>query len=117
MSYFPIFRAKMYEVIALRELAELISDHPIIPVVEPVTAGYLAANLPQFVEAGMEFCLIVNPRVPRLNALSQNAVFDNIVVGIVDEFEFCRPTLYVDGQTQPEDIQEFSARYAALDLD
>jgi hypothetical protein len=116
MIYFPVLRGRQYEVIALRELAEQISQWPIVPVIEPITAAYLANNLPQFVESGMEFCLIVNPRLPRQNPLSQDSVYGNIVEGILDEFEGFRPTLYVNGQTQAEDIQAFSARYAPLDL-
>jgi hypothetical protein len=116
MSYFPVLRARLYELIALRERADLISENAIIPVIEPVTVQPLSNNLPQFVGAGMEFCLIVNPRVPKGNPLSHASVFTEIVEDVLDEYEGFRPTLYVNGQTQPADIQAFSSRYAPLSL-
>ncbi|MDO8434348.1 MAG: sce7725 family protein [Candidatus Binatus sp.] len=117
MSYFPVLRARQYELIALRELSDLLSDSLIVPVMEPITSGYLASNLPLFVEAGMEFCLIVNPRLPRSQPLTQDEVFNELVLDILDEHQSFRPTLYVNGQTQPAEIQAFSSRYAPLELE
>lgn len=117
MKYFPIFRARQYELLALRELAESIAAKSIIPVLEPVKAtNPLLTALTTFVEAGMEFGFIVNPKVPTAKkALSQDTVYKSIISGTLDEFELFRPTFYVDGQTTPKEVQAFISRFSDLE--
>jgi len=72
-------------------------------------------SLTKFVEAEMEFCLIVNPRLPKGKKLSPDVVHKSVISGTLDEFEEYRPTLYVDGQTLRKEIQAFSLRYSDLE--
>lgn len=117
MNYFPVLRAKQNELIALRELAGLIAEEHVIPVIEPVKATpTLFLSLNRFVEVDMRFCLIVNPRLPKGNQLSQEYIFSDLLSDTLDEYNEFFPTFYVDGQTTREQIVAFSTRYADLGL-
>jgi hypothetical protein len=116
--YFPIFRTKTFELIALRELAETIAASNIVPVLEPVgAAASLRSSLESFVEAEMTFALIVNPIYPQQrSALTSRQVYEEIVREGLDEADFY-PTLYVTRNTSLADINAFSSAYSDLGLD
>jgi hypothetical protein len=115
MSYFPVLRSKRSEILALRELTNEIAGSLIVPVIEPVAVEpTLLISLPQFVDAGMEFCLIVNPRLPRTSPPTQETIFNMVISNELDDFEGFRPAFYVDGQTRVSEIQAFTEQYAEL---
>jgi hypothetical protein len=64
--YFPYLRGKQFELIALRELSELMSSKrgKISPIIEPVKdSSTLKSTLKELVEKNINFNFIVNPRV------------------------------------------------------
>ncbi|WP_158837869.1 sce7725 family protein [Polaribacter sp. L3A8] len=64
--YFPYLRGKQFELIALRELSEVMSakSDKISPIIEPVKdSSTLASTLKELVEKKINFNFIVNPRV------------------------------------------------------
>lgn len=66
--YYPYFRGKQYELIAIRENAERMSHADIVPIIEPVkknVAG-LRRALEALVEQNIRFVLIVNPQCGEL---------------------------------------------------
>jgi hypothetical protein len=67
--YFPYFRGRQYELLALRELAQgdLLGGR-VIPVVEPIklTSTFHGA-IKQFVDKGQSIALILNPAVGDLS--------------------------------------------------
>lgn len=63
--YFPYFRGRQYELLALRELADkgLITTS-VIPVIEPIkNSSTLTSTLAAFRKAGLQVALILNPAV------------------------------------------------------
>ncbi|MEO0013209.1 MAG: hypothetical protein RLZZ535_1598 [Cyanobacteriota bacterium] len=61
--YYPYFRGKQYDLIAIRENAELFAKSKFIPIIEPVKAvlSGLKRALTDLDDAGAELVLIVNP--------------------------------------------------------
>lgn len=67
--YFPYLRGKQFELIALRELSELMSSQSdkISPIIEPVKdSSTLKSTLKELVEKNINFNFIINPRVGNL---------------------------------------------------
>lgn len=62
--YYPYFRGKQFELIAIRESAELIARSGFVPIIEPVreSLGGLNKTLEFLAEAGGEAIVVVNPR-------------------------------------------------------
>ena len=81
--YFPYFRGRQYELLALRELAQggLLGSH-VIPVVEPIkmTSTFNGA-LKLFVDKNQQLALIINPAV---GELSSDSAIDTILPYIVN---------------------------------
>lgn len=66
--YYPYFRGKQYELIAIRENAERMAHAAIIPIIEPVKQNVsgLRRALEALVEYNIRFVLIVNPQCGEL---------------------------------------------------
>jgi putative ATP-binding protein len=62
--YYPYFRGKQFELIAIRESAKLIVDSGFVPIIEPVreSLSSLDKTLGSLAEAGAETIVVVNPR-------------------------------------------------------
>jgi hypothetical protein len=62
--YYPYFRGKQFELIAIRESAELIASSSFVPIIEPVreSLGGLEKALKAITGAGAQAIVIVNPR-------------------------------------------------------
>ncbi len=61
--YYPYFRGKQYELIAIREMAKLMAENDFIPVIEPVRESFngLKKALEAIQALGGEAVVIVNP--------------------------------------------------------
>lgn len=62
--YYPYFRGKQFELLAVRESAPLIAAHDLRPVIEPVNENLrgLERALEDLIQAGAQAVVIVNPR-------------------------------------------------------
>lgn len=62
--YYPYFRGKQFELIAIRESATLLADSSFVPIVEPVRAslGGLDKTLKSLTDVGAQAVVVVNPR-------------------------------------------------------
>ncbi|GAB2526437.1 sce7725 family protein [Spirosoma aerophilum] len=60
--YFPLLRAKQFELLALREVASLIAHKPISPVIEPTKADttQLTKAITSLISAQINFSLVLN---------------------------------------------------------
>jgi hypothetical protein len=116
--YFPVFRTKTHELIALRQMAQTIADKSIIPVLEPVcAAASLRPSIKAFVEAEMLFALIVNPIYPeKRSPLTPRQVYEDIIRDSLDEADFY-PTMYVTRTTRAAEIDAFSSVYSELGME
>lgn len=62
--YYPYFRGKQFELIAIRESARLIVDSGFVPIIEPVreSLGGLEKALKSLADVGAEAVVVINPR-------------------------------------------------------
>ncbi|WP_206488394.1 sce7725 family protein [Rhodococcus sp. KRD162] len=62
--YYPYFRGKQFELIAIRESASLIASASFVPIIEPVreSLGGLERTLRSLTDAGAQAIVVVNPR-------------------------------------------------------
>lgn len=62
--YYPYFRGKQFELIAIRESASLIADSRFVPIIEPVRESLagLEKALSSLADVGAEAVVVVNPR-------------------------------------------------------
>ena len=62
--YYPYFRGKQFELITIRECAQLIADAGFVPIIEPVReqTGGLKKTLEALCEAGADAIVIANPQ-------------------------------------------------------
>lgn len=62
--YYPYFRGKQYELIAIRELSELMANAGIVPIIEPVreALGGLEKTLDSIRNAGGKAIIVTNPQ-------------------------------------------------------
>lgn len=65
MNYFPYFRGKQYELICIRENAELIAENGFVPIIEPVKEGgsTLKRALKALKSSEASFLVVANPSV------------------------------------------------------
>jgi len=92
--YYPYFRGKQYDLIAIRECAALMAKKGFVPIIEPVkeSISALTRTLQTLDESGCQVVLIVNPQngdhsidSNSINHLLTNTLTDlsNIRVGII----------------------------------
>ncbi|MEC7784996.1 MAG: sce7725 family protein [Bacteroidota bacterium] len=93
--YFPYLRGKQFEMIALRELCALFPDTitNISPIIEPVKlSSTLVSTLKELAAKGVNFNLIINPRVGDLIGQDENILeiirtelkdYQNLQIGII----------------------------------
>jgi len=92
--YFPYFRGKQYELITIRETADVIAESEFIPIIEPVKSQLsgLRRSLDSLCEVGASAIVIINPLIgdferdgtPISEFLVENfADRDNILFGLM----------------------------------
>ncbi len=62
--YYPYFRGKQFELIAIRESADLIASSGFVPIIEPVRESLsgLEKALGALADAGAQAVVVINPR-------------------------------------------------------
>ena len=62
--YYPYFRGKQFELILLRDNAELLKENKICPIIEPVKKDFssLLRTINKLNDIGTDYILIVNPK-------------------------------------------------------
>lgn len=115
MKYFPFFRGKQNEMIAVRDLASKItSNGRIIPIIEPVNANATTLKTFKcFVEESMPFLLICNPIHGDFSNDPNLLVNTPIIKDILQNRDNWVAALYVKEATT---LQEFNAFIKAYDL-
>lgn len=90
--YYPYFRGKQYELVLIKEQAQLLADNKIIPIIEPVKLNLnpLERALVSLNEANANYILITNPangdftrNSTPLFEFIQNLDKENITVGLI----------------------------------
>ncbi|WP_409483879.1 sce7725 family protein [Arsenicicoccus dermatophilus] len=97
--YYPFFRGKQFELIAIRETATLIAESNFTPIIEPVRASLksLERSLESLQTVGARALVIINPRH---GDLSQNG---QSVCDLLEHFisENIIPAVQLDGNYNP----------------
>lgn len=86
--YYPYLRGRQFELIALREYAQVRGDNnKIIPIIEPVRTSYnsMKIALPTLTKNKVKFALILNPNLGDFKQESANSAFENIARELNDE--------------------------------
>jgi hypothetical protein len=112
--YFCILHSKLYEMLALRDLAkEIVASGAIMPVIEPNAVDKtLERALDAFVSATMDFCLIVNPENGKLTGMSIADAKSQIFEAYLEEYDNVFPTYNVSRSTTEADIEDFCDTFA-----
>jgi hypothetical protein len=71
--YYPYLRGKQFELIALREYADLYNNYKAIPIIEPVKSAFnsLILAITMMKNKGLKFVLILNPQVGDITGQTQ----------------------------------------------
>ena len=112
MNYFPFFRGRQNELIAIRELASSIARNGrIIPIIEPVRANPTTRkSIDQFIEASMPFLFICNPIHGKFSSDHvglRAALIDQALI----DYDNWIPSLYVNEQTAIQELDGFIKTY------
>lgn len=86
--YYPYLRGRQFELIALREYAQVKGDNnSIIPIIEPVRTSFnsIKIALPILTKNEVKFALIMNPTLGDFKAESAHSAFNLIFDNLKDE--------------------------------
>jgi hypothetical protein len=99
--YYPYFRGKQYELIAIRESAKYFSGCNAVPIIEPVKESLsgLGKALAALVEEKAEFILIVNPKNGDMKSGATGALIEKIVNGQLKGYKNYSQGFIVDAKT------------------
>ena len=117
MKYFPFFRGKQNEMIALREFAEMIAgSERVVPILEPVRANDTTRiAIHEFIEKSMPFLFICNPRHGDFSD-NHDGLKDEIINWSLHEYDRWRPSLYINGETSLSELNTFMDVYSEYEL-
>jgi len=105
--YYPYLRGKQFELIALRELSELIADTPqkISPIIEPVkNSSTLKTTISELKNKDINFNIILNPMVGDLTGLPAEII--KTVSGEIGDFTNFQLAIIIDCNTGTSDVKE-----------
>ncbi|MGB8354350.1 MAG: sce7725 family protein [Chthoniobacteraceae bacterium] len=117
-TYFPFLRGKQNELFALRALSnQIAASGSVYPIIEPVNENGATRNsFDNYVEAGMPFVFITNPRYGEFRARSQALLAALIMDGALSEYDNFIPAIYIYRETGIDEINRFRANYGYLPL-
>ncbi|WP_341363410.1 sce7725 family protein [Thalassospira sp. SN3W] len=98
--YYPYFRGKQNELIAIKEQAELISDHGFAPIIEPVKQNMngLMRTLDALKESGAAAVLIVNPKHGDFRRRNDQII--HLLSNRYSDYPDIRPGLLMDANSE-----------------
>jgi len=116
-TYFPFFRGKQNELMAMRELAERIAvSRNLVPIIEPVNSNSTTGiSLDRYMEVSMPFLFVCNPSHGQF-AQQANSLFTQIISEGLMEYDNWTPAFQVRRDTSSGEFGAFLARYQAFDV-
>lgn len=100
MVYFPYLRGKQYELIALRDICEFITETTVIsPIIEPVKKinSTLSRTLSCLKEHNINFNFILNPQEPKGEIQPENYdQYMSDIIAIIDGYDNYQPTFLIN---------------------
>ena len=115
MNYFPFFRGKQFELICLRENAELIADAGFTVIIEPVkeSANGLLRAIEALKEANAKLLVVANPSVGHHADSLSDDFFDLVNASIVD-FAGAGWIFQIRESDDLDDLQDWLGRSESL---
>ncbi|CAL2094529.1 sce7725 family protein [Tenacibaculum sp. 190524A02b] len=106
--YFPFLRGKQFELIALREIAPVISRYNYIsPIIEPVkrNASTFSKTLGMLIKENINFSIVINPHVGDVQQ-DMDYVFENFINPITSSYNNFHMGIIVTQNTNINSIEE-----------
>ena len=107
--YFPFFRGKQFELLAIRELSTFVSSNHIFPIIEPVkrSTNALKVALDSLVQHDIKFLTIINPACGELVKTSQPIV--DFLNTNYSEYKCCYRGIIISNNSSLADIKKLIA--------
>jgi hypothetical protein len=114
-TYFPYLRGKQNELLALKLLALTIAkSHAVVPIVEPVNGNATTTGaLEKFVDEGMSFLFVTNPKHGDYKGREQQLFDDLVTSGSLAEYDNYIPALHINRGTRMQEVDDFNEKYEA----
>lgn len=107
--YFPFLRGKQFELIALRELSQLMSENhdKISPIIEPVKdSSTLKSTLKDLSKKNINFNFIINPKEGDLNKPKSILTNVGLIKSEIDSYLNYQIAIIIDNKTNHQSIIE-----------
>lgn len=116
-KYFPFFRGKQNELMAMRELAATIAERRnVTPIIEPVNDNATTRiSLDRYIEASMPFLFICNPVNGQFTSRPEELFTQLISPGLM-EYDNWTPALLVNRESSSSEIASFLERYGEYEV-
>ncbi len=81
-SYFPYLRGKQFELILLRENAELLAENSVVPIIEPVKSNFnaLIRTVNTLEDNGVKYIIIINPQAGQ-SPVDSDDILNDLIKG------------------------------------
>ena len=111
--YYPYFRGKQFELILLRDNAELISRNNFHPIIEPVKENFAALirSANTLNEKEVTFSLIVNPQVPQ-KSVHISRILSELLDDAFKEYKNIYIGYILNAKSDPNDFIKLIEKYS-----
>jgi hypothetical protein len=109
--YYPYLRGKQFELIALRELSELMAEEPqkISPIIEPVKeTSTLKSTIKELSKKQINFNIIINPSVGNMVDMTDEIL--EIISAEVGEYSNFQIAILIDSETEKNDLIKLESK-------
>jgi len=105
MCYYPFLRGKQFELILLREKAQLLKENNIHPIIEPVKQDFKALNraLKVLNEEGVDCTLIVNPKSGN-NPVDSEKIIDELIRNSIKDYSSVSIGYILDANSKIDNV-------------
>jgi len=106
--YHPYVRGKQYELILIRENAQLIADSNFIPIIEPVKKSPSSLNkaIESLKSKNAGFVLVVNPKYGDYKN-DPLPIFEQTITPLLKNYEHCYLGYIIDSESNLLDVKDF----------
>lgn len=104
MVYYPYFRGKRFELIAIREKAELMAKHGFVPIISPISKQFrgLEKALEALSTSGAESIVIINPEYGELS--HDTSELDELLKGKFGSYERLKIGVRIDAKHTTDQV-------------
>ncbi|MDR2145840.1 MAG: sce7725 family protein [Tannerella sp.] len=106
--YYPYLRGKQFELIALREFADLYDNYKVIPIIEPVKAAFnsMVLAVSAMKKKGLKFVVILNPQVGDI--IGQMQIIETGLADVLPDRTVWSPAFIVNNNNHQQIITQIN---------